>query len=180
MLELQCDDRIHQKDLFLWACGLMNWKIFSYVFSFSSKLKWHILLKKCHFYILMYELWYGTYDNNGIWVKHSSDLSHWFSSHLEVGTQNEKVSMESFIMCVCYPNTLCKCAGILCDGSYIHLPRPCAWGCKPMDSYYTAGRKGKRREIKSVPFSVQGHGDKIIQNGTVDGNGRATDCGELR
>lgn len=149
MLELQCDDRIHQKDLFLWACGLMNWKIFSYVFSFGSKLKWHILLKKCHFYILMYEWWYGTYDNNVIWVKHTSDHSHWFSSHLEVRTlkktkkevrtSNEKVSMESFIMCVCYPTTLCKCTGILCDGSYIRLPRLCAWGCHCMNWYCTVG-----------------------------------------
>lgn len=62
--------------------------------------------------------------------------------------------MESFIMCVCYPNTLRKCAGVLCDGSYIHLPRPCAWGYNGMNSYRTVGQREKRSEIKSVPFSV--------------------------
>lgn len=77
-------------------------------------------------------------------------------------------------MCVCYPNTLCKCAGILCDGSYIHLPRPCAWGRECVNLYYTVGQRGKRRNIKSGPFSVQGHGNKIFQNGTVNGNCQGT------
>lgn len=82
-------------------------------------------------------------------------------------------------MCVCYPNTLCKCAGILCDGSYIHLPRPCAWGRERVNLHYPVGQRGKGSDITSVPFSGQGHSNKIIHNGTVNGNCRATECGDL-
>jgi hypothetical protein len=113
----------------------------------------------------MYELWYGTYDNNVIWAKHSRDLLHRFSFYLEVRTQNERVAMESFIMCVCYSNTLCKCVGILCDGSCIHLPRPCVWRCNCLNSYCFVGQREKRSKIKSSPFSVHAHSNKIIHNG---------------
>lgn len=81
-----------------------------------------------------------------------------------------KLSMESFIMCVCYPNTLCKCVGILCDGLHIHLPRPCVWGCNCLNLHCFVGQREMRGKMKSGPFSVQTHGDTIIQNGTASGN----------
>lgn len=39
--------------------------------------------------------------------------------------------------------------------------------------------EGRRSEIKPLPFSVQGHGNKIIQNGTFNGNFRAVGYREL-
>lgn len=82
-------------------------------------------------------------------------------------------------MCVCYPNTLCKCVGILCDGSYIHLPRLCAWGYNCMNSHCSVGQRKKRSKMKSGPFSFQGYSNKIIQNGIVNGNCWATYWGDL-
>lgn len=65
-------------------------------------------------------------------------------------------------MCVCYPNTLCKCAGLLCGGSYIYLPRPCASGNNCMNLYDTVGQREKMSKVNSVSFSVQGHSNKSI------------------